>query len=345
MFHMSHIISALLIAFSSAVAFAQAPAAPLELAPDAPDRHIVVPGDTLWGISSKFLKDPFRWPEIWRLNTEQVKNPHRIYPGQVVILDLSDGQPRLKLGTVKAGPKIYEEKERKEIPAIPQQAIEPFLSEPLVVEATGLDAAPRIVATQEDRVVVGSGNLVYAENTGKETRQWQIYRPGKPLIDPDTNEVLGLEAIYLGRARTVRPGDEVSTLEITVARQEIGAGDRLVPASGLDVPTYAPHAPANPISGRIMSIYGGVGEAGRHSIVTLSRGKRDGVEVGHVLAINRAGAQVSNRFDEDKPAVVHQLPDEAYGLVFVFRVFDRVSYALVMGGNRPVVIGDIVKKP
>lgn len=344
MSRMLRIISVLLIAFSSAAAFAQAPTQPLELAPDAPDRHIVVPGDTLWGISSKFLKDPFRWPEIWRLNAEQVRNPHRIYPGQVVILDMSDGRPRLKLGTVKAGPKVYEEKNLREIPAIPQQVIEPFLSEPLVIEATGLDSAPRIVATQESRVVAGSGNLIYAAGADAGTPNWQIYRPGNPLIDPDTNEALGVEAIYLGRARMVRPG-EVATLEVTLARQEIGTGDYLVPAAGLDVPAYAPHAPANPLRGRIMSIYGGVGEAGRHSIIALSRGKKDGIEVGHVLAISRAGTQVSNRFDADKPAVVHQLPDEAYGTVFVFRVFDRVSYALVMSGDRPVLVGDVVKKP
>lgn len=341
---MRRIISALLLCFSTAGVFAQ-DSRPLELAPDAPDRHIVVPGDTLWGISAKFLKDPFRWPEIWRMNPDQIKNPHRIYPGQVVILDTSSGQPQLKLGSViKAEPRIYVEEDRKEIPAIPQQVIEPFLSEPLVVEAGRLEASPRIVATQEGRVFVGAGGTFYArdvQNSG--VKLWQAYRPGAPLKDPETGEVLGYEAFYLGSARVVADG-EPSTLEVVTAKQEMGRGDSLVPASKPDVLSYLPHAPTSQIKGRIMTLYGGVGEGGRHSIVSLTRGAQDGLERGHVLAIYRKGATVTNRFIPDKPEV-SVLPDERYGLLFVFRVFDRISYALVMEGSRPVHPGDVVQTP
>jgi len=317
-----------------------------ELAEDAPDRHIVVPGDTLWGIATTFLKQPYRWPEIWRLNQDQIKNPQRIYPGQVVILDQSGSQPRLKIAeiidTVKASPRIYSEENRREIPSIPQQAIAPFLSEPLVSELGQFDSAPRIVATQEDRVYLGKGDLAYVTGVKEKAKLWQIYRPGKALIDPDNNETLGFETFYLGSARLVREG-EPSTFEVISSRQEIGRGDRLLPAPPADIISYVPHAPGKALKGRIVSVYGGVGQAGRDSIVTLSRGKRDGLEVGHVLSVLRAGAQVSN-WHEDKKEI-HQLPDERYGLLFVFRVFERVSYALVMNVTRSVEVGDVVAAP
>ncbi|MFA7268133.1 MAG: LysM domain-containing protein [Sterolibacterium sp.] len=339
--------SSLLLGLTSPPTLAQtAQAQSFELAEDAPDRHIVVPGDTLWGIATTFLKQPYRWPEIWRLNQDQIKNPQRIYPGQVVILDQSGSQPRLKIAeiidTVKASPRIYSEENRREIPSIPQQAIAPFLSEPLVSELGQFDSAPRIVATQEDRVYLGKGDLAYVTGVKEKAKLWQIYRPGKALIDPDNNETLGFETFYLGSARLVREG-EPSTFEVISSRQEIGRGDRLLPAPPADIISYVPHAPGKALKGRIVSVYGGVGQAGRDSIVTLSRGKRDGLEVGHVLSVLRAGAQVSN-WHEDKKEI-HQLPDERYGLLFVFRVFERVSYALVMNVTRSVEVGDVVAAP
>lgn len=343
------IIFALILSFSTA-SFAQgaasATSAPLEIAADAPERHIVVPGDTLWGIAAKFLKAPFRWPELWKMNTEQVKNPHRIYPGQVVILDLSGDQPQLKLGIVKLAPQVRVQPIPKEIPAISPQAIEPFLSQPLVIDAAGFDLAPRVVATQENRVYTGNGDQIYVSDADSKVRSWQVFRSGKPFVDPDNQEVLGHEAIFLGTARSLGdPVDGVTTMEITGLKQEIGRGDRLVPAGRPEIASYMPHLPTQDIQARILALYGGVGEGGRYSIVSLSRGKRDGLEMGHVLAIHRAGAAVSNRFEDGKPPQVYQLPDERYGLVFIFRVFDRVSYALVMDAARPVLTGDKVRKP
>ncbi len=342
---MKPIIFALILSLSTA-SFAQSAATPpLEIAADAPERHIVVPGDTLWGIAAKFLKDPFRWPELWKMNAEQVKNPHRIYPGQVVILDLSGDQPQLKLGTIKLEPQVRSQPISKEIPAISPQAIEPFLSQPLVIDAAGFEQAPRVVATQESRVYTGNGDQIYVSDADPKVKSWQIFRPGKPFVDPDSKEVLGLEAVFLGNARSLGdPAEGVTTMEITSVKQEIGRGDRLVPAGRPEIASYMPHLPAQDIQGRILALYGGVGEGGRHSIVSLSRGKRDGLEMGHVLAIYRAGAAVTNRFDDGKPQT-HQLPDERYGLLFIFRVFDRVSYALVMDAARPVVPGDKVRKP
>ena len=159
---MVRIISALILAVTAVCVFA---AEPIKLVDNPPDRHIVVPGDTLWGISGKFLKEPWRWPEIWRLNKDEIKNPHRIYPGDIVLLDLSAGTPRLRLAKpVKMSPKIYSDEVKSAIPSIPPNIIEPFISRPLVIEADGLDKAPRIVASQEDRVFLGNGDLGFVTN-------------------------------------------------------------------------------------------------------------------------------------------------------------------------------------
>lgn len=342
---MRRIISALLICFSTWVLAQETK--PLELAPDAPDRHIVVPGDTLWGISALFLKDPFRWPEIWRLNTEDIKNPHRIYPGQVVILDRSGDRPQLKIGKlIKAEPRIYSSANIDPIPAIPQKVIEPFLSRPLVVEEGVLDNAARIVAFQGGRISAGPGDVLYVTQAKDKAPQWQLFRPGSPMIDPDSTEdnkvVLGHEATYLGTARQVKEG-EPATFELTSANQEVVRNDNLLPAPPAGIVNYVPHAPTQKISGRIIKIYGGVGEGGQFSIVSLSRGKKDSLEVGHVLAIYRTGNVVANlRGDKNE---MHKLPEERYGLMFVFRVFDRVSYALIMNAPRPVMEGDTVRNP
>jgi hypothetical protein len=340
---MRPIIFALFLSFST-IALAQ-DAKPIELAPDAPDHHVVVRGDTLWGISAKFLKDPFRWPDVWKMNAEQVKNPHRIYPGQVVILDRSGTDPQLKLGEmVKLGPQVRAEKIAEEIPSIPPQVIEPYLSQPLVIEPAGFEGAPRIIATQEGRVFTGNGDTVFATGADPKIVQWQVYRPGKKLIDPDSGELLGIEAIYLGNAQASELSGEVTPLLITSARQEIGRGDYLTVASRPNIISYSPHVPAKPVSGRIIGLYGEWVEGAGNSIVAISRGTQDGLEVGHVLALNRAGATVTNRFDDEGPKE-NVLPDERYGLMYVFRVFDRVSYALVVEASRRILPGDRVTKP
>lgn len=356
----TRIISVLLLAYSSLTLGLSSPAVlaqtseavasqgnVLELAENAPDRHVVVRGDTLWGISGLFLKQPWRWPEIWRLNKSQIKDPHWIYPGQIVYLDRSGAQPQLRIGTpvggpAKLSPQVYAESNLTAIPSIPQKIIEPFLTQPRVIEAGELDAAPRIVATQEDRVVVGTGELAYATGLQSKQRDWLVYRPGNALIDPEDGQVLGYEAFYLGGARLIREG-EPATLEITRVAQEIGRNDRLVPAPLPELINYVPHAPETQIKSRVMSLYGAVDEGAAYSIVTLSRGALEGVEVGHVLALSRAGAKVSNRFQDQQES--YQLPDERYGLVFVFRVFEHVSYALVMNVNRPAIIGDVAATP
>jgi hypothetical protein len=343
---------------------AQAPTAPLTLKPDAPDRYVVVPGDTLWGISERYTDSPWRWPELWGLNREQIRNPHLIYPGYVIVLDRARGtlsiggtQPvppgatpsTTVPGSMKLGPRIrVESLAKQEIPSIPSAVIEPFLTRPLVVEPGGLDKAPTIIATQADRVVLASGNHAYVRGIkGATEESWYVYRQGGPLVDPDTNQTLAYEAIYLGTAQVTRPGDP-ATVVLTSAVQEVGAGDKLVAAGKPQPITYAPHAPDSQIRGRVIGIYGAgrVAEGGPQSIISINRGRADKIEVGHVLALYSLGGTVR---DVTKPAnapdALIKLPDERAGLAFVFRVFDRVSYALVMHVTRPVSALDVVQTP
>ena len=384
-------ITTLIFLVSGAV-FAQAPTAPLQIKPDAPDRYIVVPGDTLWGISQRYTDSPWRWPDLWNMNKEQIRNPHLIYPGYVLLLDRERGQltiaqpgteakpttprdgepatgepttkpptgePTAKPPTaaatssdpslVKLTPNLRAESlARQGIPSIPANLIEPFLTRPLVIEPDGLDKAPTIVGTQADRVILAAGNSAYVRGIGSSKEDtWFVYRRGSALVDPDTNQTLGYEAIYLGTAQVTRPGDP-ATIILTTAVREVGAGDKLVAASRPQAINYAPHAPNAKIQGRIMSIYGAgrVGEGGPQAIVTVNRGRADGVEVGHVLALYNRGGMVT---DVSKPQGARdskiQLPDERAGLAFVFRVFDRISYALVMHVTRPVSPLDVVQTP
>ncbi len=371
-------ITALAFFAISAVALGQAPSSPLTLRPDAPDRYVVVPGDTLWGIASRYTDSPWRWPELWGLNKDEIRNPHLIYPGYVIMLDRARGrlsiggapsggepssgepssgtpsgtpsgaptQARAPAGTVKLGPRVrVESLAKEEIPSIPSSVIEPFLSRPLIIEPDGLDKAPTIVGTQADRVILAAGNSAYVRGIGgAKEESWYVYRRGVPLIDPDNNQTLAYEAIYLGTARLER-GGEPATVVLTSVAQEVGAGDKLVAAGRPQPINYAPHAPDNKIHGRVIGIYGSlgkVGEAGPQSIISINKGARDGLEVGHVLALYSLGGSVR---DVSRARGTIKLPDERAGLAFVFRVFNRVSYALVMNITRPVSPLDVVQTP
>lgn len=346
---MIRIISALIL--SVAAALCSAAGQPIELAETAPARHVVVRGDTLWGISARFLKEPWRWPEIWRMNRAQISNPHLIYPGDIILLERdADGNPLLRVESGKLRPKVYSEQLVDAIPPIPPNVIEPFISAPLIVEVDGLERAARIVATQQDRVFLGNGDLAYVQDADPTQLRWQVYRKGKALLDPefpeqnpsDPTHVLGYEAYYLGSAAQTKPGSP-AVFEILAAKEEIGRGDRLIPAVRPTLVSYVPHKPEAAIEGRVISVYGGVGVGGRGSIVSISRGARDGLEVGHVLALERNRTIVER--DENDHKVNVGIPPERSGLVFVFRIFDRISYALIVQSEGSVEVNDFVITP
>ncbi|MFN3544595.1 MAG: LysM peptidoglycan-binding domain-containing protein [Thiobacillus sp.] len=376
----------------------------LKLQDNAPDTYVVVKGDTLWDISGRFLKDPWRWPQIWNMNREQIKNPHWIYPGDLIVLDRSGAQPRLKLvrgdkgalPTVKVSPGVRTtEIARDAIPAIPIRVIHPFLTQPRVVPQDALADAPYILGTNAERVILGSGDEAFATGGKAGVTRWNVLRPGKTLKDPETGEVLGQEVEYLGDARTLVEGAP-QKIRITQSAKEILPKDKLVEAIDVTTFEYVPRAPEAKVNGRIVSAYGGMSDSGRYQTVVINRGSRDGLAPGHVLAIYREGQAVKLSRDEidrmtwinekaqgvsdgaawlyndvrclkedgkvtyDQKADVRnvfrsacltadansvKLPDARSGLMMVYRVFDRVSYALIMQSDGPVYLLDTVKNP
>jgi hypothetical protein len=324
--------------------------APLELAPNAPERYTIVRGDTLWDISGKYLKSPWRWPELWRMNKEDIRNPHLIYPGQVLVLEYdADGKPRLRIegggGTrdVKVEPKIYVDPHRKAIATIPYDVIRPYLERPLVMDKDALDSLPRIISAENDRIALGAGDKIFATGIiGGNKRVWHTYRVGRPLMEKGSRDLLGYEAIYTGSARLIVEG-EPATLQLTHSAQEVSRGDRLIAEVEPTIISYVPRAPDKAIRGEVLTIYGTVGHAGRYSVISFSRGARDGVEVGHVFNLLTASRNVDERFNGIKRTYV--TPEQQTGLIFVFQVFDRVSYALIMTSDDPIRIGDIVASP
>jgi hypothetical protein len=347
---------------STAEQVAQAGVPLSELAPNAPDSHVVQRGDTLWGIARLFLTNPWRWPELWGMNLEQIRNPHLIYPGQRLVLLRADGRARLVLAQALGEPPLERLSPRIRaepagdgaIAAIPLHLITPFLNEAVVFDADELAAAPRVVAAPEGRVMMSRGDTAYVLGDIAELRDWRIFRQARPLLDPTTRQVLGFEARFVGTAEYLRPGGlqaandgrtelVPATFRITGVRQEVGIGDRLAPVGEREFPRFAPHAPTSPIEGRIVSIYGDSLTAGQHQIVALNRGRSEGLARGHVLALWREGTRVTDRTDPRRPQI--KLPDERHGLLFVFRVFERVSYALILNVLDPVRPGDRFTQP
>ncbi len=338
----------------------QAVAQEISLKKNHPERHVVVKGDTLWDISAKFLQDPWLWPKVWNLNRDEIKNPHLIYPGDVIVLDMSSGSPRFKLlrETVTVNPDVViEPLEKTAISSISLNTILPFLSQPLIIENAQLKSAPRIIAGQDNRVILSPGTRIYVREILEGANlNWHVYRQSNALVDPDTKKVLGYEATYLGDAHVTKFGDPASA-NIVKAKEEIFVNDRLLPFLETTEANFVPRAPEADVQGRIMTIYGGVGEAGVGSIVSINKGSSNGVEAGHVLAIKSFGRFVKDAelnakkpysfkeaFKENKSDLV-KLPDERVGLLMIFRVFNNISYGLVMQTDHAVNQYDAVTNP
>ena len=349
-----------------------------ELAADAPDSYTVKSGDTLWAISGLFLKRPWRWPELWGMNLQEIQNPHRIFPGQQLFLEKSGGRARLRtsrsdsdtsdMTTVRVSPRTrYESLAEAALPTLKNQLIEPFLSEPLIVDEAGLAKAPRIVSAQEGRVLLSKGDRAYAlgdpatplTDAKDQPKAYRVFRNVIPLKDPDTAAVLGYEAKYVGKAVLVRgqtlrelvgkdgkPQLDIvpATIDIVGAKEEMRVGDRLLPEPPHEITNYVPRPPDGPVDGRIVSVYGSaVLNAAQNQIVVINKGTRDGLQVGHVLAMLKDGPRVIDR-TTGVPVEI-KLPNERNGLVMVFRPFETLSYGLILQITDGAKVGDRVSNP
>ena len=321
--------------------------------PNAPDKHVVVRGDTLWGIAGKFLQNPWCWPQVWGMNRDQIRNPHWIYPGQIVYFDRANGRLRLGMptaaesdATVRLSPQIRSQlADSQAIPSIRPDQIEPFLVQPLIVTENQLQDAPVIMATPEGRVYLSRGDQAYVRGDLKGATRFQVFRPGKPLRDPVTKDVLGYEAVYLGIVkldREAREANEAHRFMVLEAREEMGTRDRLLPIPAPVALNYVPHSPSQPVDARVVSIYGGITMAGQNQVVSVSRGRDDGIDIGTVLELQHFGGEVRDVTDHNKPV---KLPDQKYGTLFIFRVFDKLSYGLIMQVTDVVKVGDIARSP
>jgi hypothetical protein len=323
----------------------------MALNPDHPERYVVKRGDTLWDISAMFLRDPWYWPEIWYVNP-QVANPHLIYPGDVLTLVYVDGRPQIRLdrgtqagGTERLSPRIREEDLDDAITTIPFETIGPFLSKGAVLSKDEIDQLPYVVAIRDKHLVASAGNDLYVRgNVGSIDSGYSVVHIGEKLVDPETNDVLGYEGIFVGEGTILRTGDP-ATLRLNKSTREALTGDRLI-VQDFEIPLqFYPRAPDRPVQGQIMHVVDGVTQIGQYQVVILNRGAAQGLDVGHVLTIWQQGETVKDRFARRFINEKVTLPDEQAGTVMVFKTYDRMSYALVMEATSEIHVLDAVRNP
>jgi hypothetical protein len=336
--------------------FSAAPAADdIVLKEQHPTEYTIVRGDTLWDIASRFLRDPWRWPDIWYVNP-QIENPHLIYPGDQVVLTYKDGRPQLELRratgkkglrVVKLSPTVRREQISAAIPTIPIDAIRQFLSRPTVMEKKELEAAPYIVSSQGEHLISGTGDRVYARGIEDNAiTRYTIVRQGEVYRDTPENKgrVLGYEALYVGEAVVKRFG-ATATLDVTDSVREILVGDRLIPTEVRPLEfSFLPRAPDDQVDGNIISVVDGVSRIGQFQVVVLNKGTADGLDKGHVLAIHQRGMLVRDTVSSERGKLI-MLPSERAGYLMVFRPYEKVSYALIMRSERAIRLYDSVKNP
>jgi len=317
----------------------------IELNPSHPERYVVVKGDTLWDISARFLRTPWRWPDIWQAN-EQIANPHLIYPGDIVELSFVDGQPRLsvKRGDGKLSPSIRRSSLDDAIPMVPIGAIDAFLNKPRVMTQEEYDSAPYIVAFSDEHILGSAGHKAYVRGLAAGAAEgYSIVRQGEEYFDGETGESLGFESVFVAESEVTQLAD-VTTVMLSKTNREVRKADRLLPAKeGVIVQNYYPHAPNTDIRGRIVGVVDGVSQVAQYDVVVIDRGARDGVEEGHVLTVDHAGETIRDVVMGGGEEVT--LPDEEAGTLMVFRVFERVSYGLVMENKRVMHRLDVVRTP
>ncbi|MCP4432824.1 MAG: LysM peptidoglycan-binding domain-containing protein [Gammaproteobacteria bacterium] len=331
--------------------------------PEFPETYIVQEGDTLWDISTAFLRDPWHWPEIWYKNP-QVENPHLIYPGDVLAIIYIGGQKRVQIsqrgeeGTALAGtgtggmkvvklsPRVRSQSIDSSIPSIPIDSIRHLLQRPLVIDEDQLKNSAYIISSLDSHLVNSINDKLYVRklDTSTGNGRYQIFRPNRPLFDPTTNELLGYEALYVGESKLLLRGDP-ATVRVTNSEREILRNDRVLPIDNTNFERdFFPKPPATDVSGDIISLLDAISQLGQYQTVAINLGFRDGLETGNMLNINRRGDIIRDKEEED-PTFRVKLPDEKIGTAMIIRAFEKMSYALVMTADRPVSKNDYVISP
>lgn len=327
------------------------------LASGAPNEYTVKTGDTLWDIASTFLRDPWYWPEVWYVNP-QVENPHLIYPGDVLALVNIGGEQRItniRASTYRLSPQARTSPLSESINSIPYEQIDAFLSKGLVLEKDQADQLPYILRTRGDHLIASAGNEIYirgGEPVATGTR-YSVVHVGDELRDPDNNDLIGYHGIYIGEGALSRGGDP-ATVALTDTNREALEGDRLVPET-VDIPlNFFPKAPDIDVDGRIISVVDGVSLIGQYQVVVVNRGARNGLAPGDVLSVYQAGEVVRDRYASGSGLLGSssimggekvKLPDEEAGTVMVFKVYDRIGYALVMEATSDIHVLDAIRNP
>ena len=329
--------------------------------PTAPKSYTVKRGDTLWGIASLFLRDPWLWPEVWYVNP-QVANPHLIYPGDTLTLAYgANGQPQIRLehgSGARLDPRLRSDPILGAIPTIPYSTIQAFLSRPSLLTTDQVKHAPYVLAFRDEHEVAGTGNEVYVRNlaTAQANARYSIVHVADPLRDPDDGKVVGYQGVYTATALISKPGDVTKAQLIDIARETL-RGDKVMATDSTVPLNFMPAAPRTNVHGRIIAVVDGTDLIGQFQIVAINRGIRDGVNNGTVLAIDRAGDRVRDVYSNGSSMTSKtfsvgtsfakrvQLPDERTGTLLVFRAFDRVSYALILGATDTIKLKDVVRNP
>jgi len=326
---------------------------PVPLASGAPDEYVVQEGDTLWDIAATFLRDPWYWPEVWYVNP-QVENPHLIYPGDTLALVMIGGQQRItnvRAATYRLSPQARVTPLTESITSIPYEQISAFLSKGLVLEKDQADALPYILSTRGDHLIAAAGNDVYIRGGAPAPNgtRYSVVHVGDELRDPDDNDLLGYQGVYIGEGALSRGGDP-ATVSLTDTNREALNGDRLVPET-VDIPlNFFPKAPDIDIDGRIISVVDGVSLIGQYQVVVLNRGARNGLAPGDVLSVYQTGEQINDRYaggflNAISGGETVTLPDEEAGTVMIFKVYDRIGYGLVMEATSDIHVLDSVRNP
>lgn len=342
---------------------------------DAPNQYVVKKGDTLWDISRMYLADPWLWPQLWEINP-QIKNPHLIYPGDALALVYdADGKPRLVIN--KAYKKLSPQgritpKGKNAITTLPLEVIKPYITYEQAIDSDMIKTQPYILGANENTKTQTLGHILYVKGDLKLHQAYAIYHQGAPYVDPDTGETLASRAIYSAMARVFREGDSVngvpSSVRVESVKQEIKQGDFLLPAmEGQVLPAYFNmHRPTLPVLGKVIASPKNLREFSTMDVVVLSLGAEQHMEVGHILDIERQSPTVidssrgplytedSSRYEKlvsnisevfgvesDEDSVVWKMPKEKVGEMMIFKVYNKISYALIIKNQHPIRIGDI----